>query len=85
MVIQWLHKGYKNKEENQMKIILREGEQVCANCMYFIQHYIPGGYPFPPEHQAINCGHCTHMRLKHRSPYAEACSHWQAKNKIILR
>ena len=41
-------------------------EEVCANCIHFHQHYIKEDRAM----LAINCGHCTCLRIKHSKPYS---------------
>lgn len=44
----------------------------CLCCLHYRQHYIFDGR----QCVAVNCGHCTHLRPKHRKPNSNACSHY---------
>ena len=44
----------------------------CETCVHFIQHYRLE----EDSCAAVNCGHCTYPRLKHRKPLTEACIHY---------
>lgn len=48
------------KEEKQM--YFREVKERCANCKYYLQHYIKVGYTYT----VTDCGHCVYPRIKHR-------------------
>lgn len=47
-------------------------DQSCKDCRFFLQHYILD----EQSCTAINCGHCTHRRLKHRQPDTPGRSHF---------
>ena len=49
-------------------------EPYCAQCVYYIPHYIKFGENL---YDLIRCGHCTFPRKKHRDAYAKACPHFQ--------
>ena len=44
----------------------------CGSCAHFRQHYILD----KQSCRAINCGHCSQPRLKHRRPEQAACLHY---------
>lgn len=44
----------------------------CRSCVHFRQHYIFDNR----QCAAANCGHCTHLRPKHRKPDSDACPHY---------
>ena len=47
-------------------------EQSCGKCAHFRQHYVLTSR----RAVAVNCGHCTHPRMKTRKPDAKACIHF---------
>ena len=47
----------------------------CQTCKYFYQHYyLDSTYGF-----ALDCGHCSHSRIKHCKPKVPACKHYTAR------
>lgn len=53
-----------------MKVFgIDEGEEVCANCRHFVQHYqrVRDGYGIDCF-RAVNAGHCVEPRMKSRVP-----------------
>ena len=46
--------------------------QICKNCTHFRQHYTVDA----EHYSALNCGHCTWPRIKHRKPDSKACEHF---------
>lgn len=59
-----------------------EDERVCLNCKHFIQHYIPGGFPYLENLVPINCGVCVYARRRHRKALQKGCEHWESKTNI---
>ena len=45
---------------------------VCANCRFFLRHYLVDGRP-------LECGHCTYPRLKDRKTY-DYCDNFEGKS-----
>jgi len=45
---------------------------ICKNCVHFHQHYVLNSH----RGVAIDCGHCSYSRRKHRSATASACVHF---------
>ena len=54
-------------------IWIQEGEEVCANCRHYHQHY--GFQPWDGKYLPLNCGHCAKPRHKHRRP-GDACANF---------
>ena len=61
-----------------MELALLQSEEVCANCMKYMQHYvcIDGEY-FRP----CNCGHCIYPRIKARKPL-DTCEHFERRGTV---
>lgn len=50
---------------------------ICKNCTHFCRHYT-----LSKDHcTAIDCGHCSYPRLKHRKANAAACIHYVCREK----
>lgn len=47
-------------------------KRTCKNCTYFHQHYVID----EQSCTSVNCGHCTHPRLKTRTPLTPACAYF---------
>ena len=47
----------------------------CKNCIHFYQHYILD----EQRCTAVNCGHCSYPRPKHRKPENRGCDHYQER------
>ena len=47
-------------------------EEQCKNCVHYRRHYTLSNQ----RATAVNCGHCTHPRMKTRKPDAKACIHF---------
>ena len=45
-------------------------KRVCKDCKYFLQHYALAKEQLFP----VYCGHCTHIRVKKRTPSTKACA-----------
>lgn len=48
-------------------------KETCRFCTHFHQHYILDSQ----RCVTVNCGHCTHPRIKHRKPDTPACEYFQ--------
>ena len=48
---------------------------ICKNCTHYHQHYILDDQ----RCAAVNCGHCTYPRLKHREQTHPGCTHFQPR------
>ena len=44
----------------------------CKNCEHLHQHYVLD----KQSCTAVNCGHCSYPRLKHRKPNTPACTYY---------
>ena len=49
----------------------------CETCTHFKQHY----YLDDQYCTALDCGHCTYPRLRHRKASAPACKHYVVRDK----
>lgn len=66
-----------NTEDENM--ISTERKKLCANCRFFMRHYVNGNGRFTPA----NCAHCTKKRinLKRAGQFIEdkqACELWES-------
>lgn len=64
-----------------MKVVtIQDGEDVCANCRHFVQHYRMRGCPDvltgAAEVDPVNYGHCTEPRVKPRKP-GDTCGRFE--------
>ena len=57
---------------------IKENEEMCANCKYFIQHYrrIEAF-----DYETVCIGHCTYPRVKFRKPW-ETCKYFESRTFI---
>lgn len=55
-----------------------ENESICANCKYYIEHYVKTPYSPNTMFTSIDEGHCTYPRLKNRKAW-NSCGYWQGK------
>lgn len=64
--------------QDQMSLMLvypiNSQTEACANCKYFIQHFMHDGWCFRP----VYMGHCIYPRLKNKRP-DDACGNFAAK------
>ena len=68
--ILFLKKQFEIFKENQ------KWAKACRYCKFYHQHYgkIDG------EYRALNCGHCSHLRIKARKPLDE-CEHFEVRER----
>ncbi|MEG2575772.1 MAG: hypothetical protein RSA41_07050 [Christensenella sp.] len=63
---------------------IEETEKVCANCIYFKQHYgklRENEQGYYNGYFTLNCGHCIFPRLKARKP-SDTCKSFETANII---
>lgn len=53
-----------------------ENIKICKNCAHYRRHYVLEKERCSP----INCGHCTHCRIKKRKPDRAACEHFEFRD-----
>ena len=46
---------------------------LCKDCRYFVRHYLLT----EDRAAAVNCGHCTAVRRRHRNANAAACEKFE--------
>ena len=56
---------------------LYAGEQVCATCVHYVQHYRRDIQEEKEVYLSVACGHCLKRRPKRYPPEAPACELWQ--------
>ena len=57
---------------------IKETEEMCANCRYFIQYYRRAG---DFDYRTVAEGHCTYPRTKFRKPW-DTCKYFDQRNFI---
>lgn len=57
---------------------IKETEEMCANCRYFIQYYRRAG---EFDYRTVAEGHCTYPRTKFRKPW-DTCKYFEQRNFI---
>ena len=50
-------------------------KEICRNCVHYRRHYTLDKECC----MAVNCGHCTYARIKHRKPDTPACDYFKAQ------
>lgn len=65
-------------KRNEYLIQKAGSEHFCANCKYYIEHYIKTTYPSNSMFNPIDEGHCTYPRLKNRKAWNK-CEYWLGK------
>ena len=57
---------------------IKETEEMCANCRYFIQYYRRAG---DFDYRTVAEGRCTYPRTKYRKPW-DTCKYFEQRNFI---
>lgn len=62
------------------RISIAANEEVCLNCVHYLQHYVMTKTAFV----ACNEGHCITPRTKSRKPSHEACYHFEQRDDKVI-